>query len=388
MSRAIQIQIIQQITKTMASKKSVTITSESGKSYGYAKIKRKVGMKRSDNGVWIPDYHQFYGATKKEAEQKYQAYMKEINKPVSTCFGDLLDSWIENNFMADSKYKDTTKQLYIKAFRNNFKDSVLLGKDISEITIPALQEEYNSLQCGASTVRSLHKLLCQFFKYADSLGYCQLPMSALVLPDVQHKKDDQAIDVLSDDEIEKIINGFKDHRLRLLIILALRTGARISELLALRYDDISKGGLKIDKQLYVADGGKYSIVPTKTGSSIRTIPLNDDTMCEIDIHKKWHLAEMMSKGYRTDYIFTTETGNFYHKSTIRKACDRVYRDNGVRSFGFHVYRHTFGSHLANRGVPIQTVSELLGHTNINTTKKFYVNVSSDAKKTAIASLGY
>ncbi len=372
----------------MASKKSVTITSESGKSYGYVKIKRKVGMKRTENGVWIPDYHQFYGATKKEAEQKYQAYMKEINKPVSTCFGDLLDSWIDNVFMLDSRYKHNTKMLYIKAYRNNFKDSALLGLEIADITGASLQAEYNSMSCGASTVRSLHKLLSLFFKYAEREGYCRNVTSSLVMPSITHKTDHQAIDVLSDDEIAKILEGFKEHRLRLLVILALRTGARISELLAVRYSDITKDGLRINKQLYVADGGKYSIVPTKTGTSIRTIPLSDATMAEIATHKKWHQAEMMQNGYRTDCVFTTETGNFYHKSTIRKACCRVYRDCGVRSFGFHVYRHTFGSHLANTGVPIQTVADLMGHSNISTTAKYYINVSSDAKRSAIASINF
>lgn len=372
----------------MASKPNTTIKSKSGKEYGYVKIKRKVGMKRAPSGAWVADYKQFYGATKKEAEAKYNAYMEQRNKPFSRCFGDLLDSWIDNVFSKDSRYKDNTKDLYIKAYQNNFKSSALLGMDISDITGKALQEEYNTLSCAASTVRSLDKLLSLFFKYAEREGYCRDITGSLVLPPVKHKTDDHAIDVLKDDEIAKIVDGFPhDHRLRLLIILALRTGCRISELLALRYSDITKDGLKIGKQLYVS-GSEYSIVTPKAKASIRTIPLSEDTFSEISAHEKWHKLEQVKNGYRTPYIFTTSSGNFYHISTVRKACNRVYKNIGVRPLGFHVYRHTFGSHLANTGTPIQTVAALMGHENIATTAKYYINVSSEVKKAAIAGMGF
>lgn len=372
----------------MASKPNTTIKSKSGKEYGYVKIKRKVGMKRAPSGAWVVDYRQFYGATKKEAEAKYNAYMEKRNKPFSRCFGDLLDSWIDNVFSNNSKYKDSTKKLYINAYKNNFRNSDLLGKDISDITGKALQEEYQSLTCAPSTVRALDKLLNLFFQYAEREGYCRNVTVSLDTPPVKHKTDDHTIDVLSDDEIAKIVDEFPhDHRLRLLVILALRTGCRISELLALRYSDITKDGLKIGKQLYVS-GNEYSIVTPKAKASIRTIPLSEDTLEEIAEHKRWHNMEIIRNGYRTPYIFTTSSGNFYHVSTVRKSCNRVYKKIGVRPLGFHVYRHTFGSYLANTGTPIQTVAALMGHENIATTAKYYINVSSEVKKAAIAGMGF
>lgn len=373
----------------MASKPNTTIKSKSGKEYGYVKIKKKVGMKRAPSGAWVADYRQFYGATKKEAEEKFKTFMEKRNKPFSRCFGDLLDSWIDNVFSNDSRYKDSTKSLYVKAYQNNFKDSALLGMDISDITGKALQEEYNRLTCAPSTVRSLDKLLGLFFKYAEREGYCRDVTASLVLPDVKHKTDDQTIDVLTDNEVATILAGFPtDHRLRLLVVLALRTGCRISELLALRYNDITKDGLlQVRKQLYVS-GSEYSIVTPKAKKSIRVIPLEEDTLTELSAHKAWHKREMLKNGYRTEYIFTTATGNFYHISTVRKACNRVYKKIGIRPLGFHVYRHTFGSHLANTGTPIQDVCALMGHESIATTQKYYVNVSTEAKKKAIAGMKY
>ena len=50
------------------------------------------------------------------------------------------------------------------------------------------------------------------------------------------------------------------------------------------------------------------------------------------------------------------------------------------------YRHTFGTNLCRQGVPIQTASKLLGHDDISTTAKYYVNVSADEKARAIETL--
>ena len=100
-------------------------------------------------------------------------------------------------------------------------------------------------------------------------------------------------------------------------------------------------------------------------------------------YKKWHKAEMMENGYRTEYIFTTKTGNIYDKHSIRTACNRLYRKFGVTCRSFHVYRHTFGISLAKKGVPIQTVAALMGHSDINVTRNYYINVDTDDKLNAI-----
>ena len=91
---------------------------------------------------------------------------------------------------------------------------------------------------------------------------------------------------------------------------------------------------------------------------------------------------MLSNGYRTDYIFTTRTGNLYNKHNVRHAVDRVYNKIGVEPIGFHVYRHTYASMLANNGIPIQTLAALLGHTDSNTTARYYVNISKEQKQAA------
>ena len=109
-------------------------------------------------------------------------------------------------------------------------------------------------------------------------------------------------------------------------------------------------------------------------------------MDELQKHKLWQKKEMMKNGYRTEYIFTTDSGGFYDKRNINTACNRYYKKIGIEPKGFHTYRHTFGTMLCNRGIPIQTASVLLGHSDINITAKYYINVSLDEKTKAVNAL--
>jgi integrase len=71
---------------------------------------------------------------------------------------------------------------------------------------------------------------------------------------------------------------------------------------------------------------------------------------------------------------------------VRTALNRYYQRIGVEEKNIHAYRHTFGTNLCRQGVPIQTASKLLGHDDISTTAKYYVNVSDEEKARAIEKL--
>ena len=131
---------------------------------------------------------------------------------------------------------------------------------------------------------------------------------------------------------------------------------------------------------------RYDINVPKTANSIRKIPLHETVLSELSIHKRWHLKEQLQKGYRTEYVFTTDSGKLYDPSNVRTALNRYYKRIGVEEKNIHAYRHTFGTNLCRQGVPIQTASKLLGHDDISTTAKYYVNVSADEKARAIETL--
>ena len=164
----------------------------------------------------------------------------------------------------------------------------------------------------------------------------------------------------------------------------------------MRYDDIENGVLRVNKQVVISDefidgrksGQKIQINPTKTKSSIRSIPLSNAVLTAVEEHAAWQQVEMLRNGYRTNHLFTTQTGNLYDKHSLRTACNRLYKRLGVPYRSFHVYRHTFGTTLAKNGVPIQTVAALMGHADINVTREYYINIDTDDKTAAISKLAF
>ena len=377
----------------MASKTNCTINGTD-----YYKIKRKVGKKLNKAGHWVDDYKYFYGKNKSEAEAKYKRYKGNQIKGVTNktfYFGEMADTFIKNVFLNDSRFSEATKERYVNAYNNNLQQSPIAKLPLEEVKSIDLQTVYNNLSCGASTVRSINNLLHHFFKYLEKEHICKDITENIVLPKITNRKgnvvSDGDIEVWTSTELKKIIEGPNKHRLRLLLILAINTGGRIGELLALRYDDIENNLIKINKQVAIhpvfkdgkKSGQKLEITQTKTKTSVRSIPLPNNVLKEIEEHKKWHTEEMMKNGYRTEYMFTTQSGKFYDKHSLRTACNRLYKRIGVTSRSFHVYRHTFGTNLAKAGVPIQTVSNLMGHSDINVTAKYYINVDNSDKQDAI-----
>lgn len=366
--------------------------------YEYFRITRKVGMRQNKRGEWVAQYKQFYGKSRKEAIAKYEEYMSSGSLNASTCLGEFVSWYIDAIFLPDDSLKDSTKTIYLNAYHDVFADAKIAGARIDDITGADLQEAISLSNVSATTIGQSIKFIRHFYSYLESQRISHDISGGLVAPKVEHKTADQDIIIYTDEEINKFLcNTPDDHRLRLLIVLAMNTGARIGELAALTYEDIKDGQLLINKQLVeiepikAGDENKKTrliISETKEKSSIRSIPLSQSVLDELAAHKKWHFKEMLKNGYRTNYIFTTSTGNFYYKSTIRKSFNRLCKKVGVEPKGFHSFRRTFGTKLAAKGVPIQTLCKLMGHSDISITAKYYINISTDEKAAAIAALNY
>lgn len=366
------------------------------KGKSYYRIRRKVGMRKNRRGEWVPDYKLFYGASKKEAEQKYQEYIKGYGIDKETSLGQAMDQYIKNVFIPDGSLKDSTKDRYISAWNYTLKENDLSGKALANIKTIDLQEMYNNLSCAPSSVRALNKLISRLYKFLLREGVVMRDITAgISLPKVEQKTDPGAVEVWDPEELKKILKESKGHRLHFLFVLAAGSGLRISELLALRNDDIEDGCINVKRQLYrdpvfnnngdvISRNAK--VRELKTGTSRRSVPLQPEIIRELEIYRKWQREDMLKNGYRTDYLFTSSTGSLYDHSSLDKTYRRFCKKIGVTPRGFHVFRHTFASRLASAGVPIQTVSALLGHSGINVTQKYYLHISSQEKRAAVDKL--
>ena len=394
----------------MARKKNSSVKASNGKEYKYYHFGQIVEVYDEETGQFYKKRKYFSGALKKDAEKKrddYLAYLEELKAELSKTksehlaertFGESLRSYIDNTFLPDSSMKDSSKLRYVNSYLNIFDGQDILNKPVKDVCGEDLQAVFTHSEYAPSSKVAALKLLRNYYKYAASQLIVNDVTRGIIIPRAEKKRQDQNIVVYSDDEMNTLLEKTPlDHRLRFLIVLAIKTGCRIGELVALEYDDIdlASGQIIINKSLseiaaFKVDGyisrKRNEITTTKSIDSVRTLPISDEIVDEFAIHKKWHKAEMIRLGYRTNHIFTTKSGELYYPSNLRTALKRLCASLGMESKGWHAFRHTYGSDLAAAGVPIQEVCKLMGHSDISVTSKYYVNITSDQKRQAMDAL--
>lgn len=363
----------------------------------YYRINRKVGEQVNSEGKIVPIKKVFYGDGKKDAEDKYKAYMEQLklqeeeaklvsdlNKPLY----QVIDHWIEV-FFNNCDLAESTKELYVNNYTLHFRDTELASRRLADVTALMIQEFYNKSDLKNSNLKAIHKLLIRFYNYCELNAIC----GNIVRPVKVPKKDTadklhgvHEIDVWDDADLKKVIKALSGTTLRFLVVLAVNSGARISELLALTYNDIDGNKLTINKQTTeIAYGGRSGVrlSDTKTACSNRVLYLSDEVVKEFEKHRMIHRKEMIENGYMTNIIFSSSTGNYRFKSEVTRSLKRLYKRIGVPQHTFHSFRHTFGTNLSRAGVPIERTSKLMGHSGVDVTSQYYINIGQAEKLDAV-----
>lgn len=175
-------------------------------------------------------------------------------------------------------------------------------------------------------------------------------------------------DFLSADECTLLLSK-ADGVIRDMILTALRTGLRQGELAGLQWSCIDWENRSITV--------RYSRCP-RTGE-LRSPKSNRERHIPIDID----VYEMLLKRKRdTGYVFLDKDGKPLATHNLIRKIRAVRNEAGLRPFGWHTLRHTFASHLAMLGVPLNTVQKLLGHSTIGMTMR-YSHVAPSTLRAAI-----
>lgn len=160
---------------------------------------------------------------------------------------------------------------------------------------------------------------------------------------------------------------FADH-LEPMIILSLKTGMRRGELFDLLWSDIDLDSATITIRAEISKSNRTRHIPL---SPIALQTLKDWKTQQADVTNKERIF-VNSKGERFD--------------NINKAWRTILKDSGIFEFRWHDMRHDFASKLVMKSVPLNTVRELCGHTDMNTTLR-YAHLAPEHKAEAIAVLG-
>ena len=178
---------------------------------------------------------------------------------------------------------------------------------------------------------------------------------------------DERPQFLTKEEVERLLSSCTEG-LYPFVYTALNTGMRKSELTYLRWKDVD-----LDKRKITVHSREDW--QSKSGKS-RTVDINDNLFRFLKEYRH----------QRSEYVFCTKDGHPLANNLNRRFRNAAKRA-GLSGISIHNLRHTFASHLVMAGVPLATVSKLLGHSDIKTTM-IYTHLSPEHLKEAVNTLNF
>ncbi len=200
-----------------------------------------------------------------------------------------------------------------------------------------------------SGIRSFYKyLLIEDYIEQDPCELIELPNLGRHIPEV-----------LSVDEIDRIVNAIDDskdeaQRDRAIIEVLYGCGLRVSELVNLKLTDISW------KEEFVRVIGK--------GNKQRLAPISTRALKQIEYYLPFRSSIDVKKG-EEDYLFISKRGKHLSRITVFHIVKVLAERAGItKDISPHTFRHSFATHLLERGANLRAIQVMLGHESISTTE--------------------
>ena len=163
-------------------------------------------------------------------------------------------------------------------------------------------------------------------------------------------------DFLTFEEADRLVAA-AEGEWRTMVIVALHTGVRRGELLALGKQAVD---VKHRRIAVVRNYSRGRLGTPKSGKA-REVPLNETAARALAAH-----AHDRSE----DFVFCDARGKPLVETRVGRQLRAICKRAGLRPIGCHVLRHTFASHLVMRGVPLAVVQKLMGHSSIVVTQRY------------------
>ena len=175
-----------------------------------------------------------------------------------------------------------------------------------------------------------------------------------------------------------------------LFYLALFTGMRRSEILALRWRDVDLVLCEahVSRSLHQLQTGEIVIRSPKSKQGLRTVDLPLSTALLLQEYKDKHTAQRATLGIQlneNDLIFSDIEGKPLLPNTVTHAWIKLVRRTGLKGVRLHDARHTHASLMLKQGIHPKIVQERLGHASIQMTLDTYSHMAREIQKAAAES---
>ena len=278
---------------------------------------------------------------------------KEIK--VNKKFSDVVNQWFEVYVKNNNKPSEINNKNYLlkASIIPYFKD-----KDINEITKYEVDRYkdflLNKMKLSPKSVNNRLSVLSKCLKSVEEWEIIENAPRIKLL-----KIPPQKFDFLNKTESELLLNNANGiwHDF---ILLALQTGLRFGEMIALRWKDIdfNKKILTVNRNIV------RGIEGSPKSNKSRIVPLTNTLFIMLN-----------ERNSKNEFIFYDSNKKSLNYGNCKRNLHKICSKAGLRKIGWHVLRHTFASNLASQNNSIVAIKELLGHSDIKTTMRYsHVNL--------------
>ena len=223
-----------------------------------------------------------------------------------------------------------------------------------------------------ANVHYVHRTLRRALGQAERWRLVTSNAAAVVTPPRAEKVE---MHTLTAEQVRRLLEVAPE-RDRPLYLLAVSTGMRLGELLALRWADVDLdgGSLRVVATLRHLSGEPATFAAPKTPRSRRRVELSESVVAALSAHKvatiaeRWHAGQLWGDH---DLVFPNLLGRPRGSSNIVRAFHPLLERAGLPQARFHDLRHTAATLMLGRGVQPKLVSEMLGHASIAITLDTY-----------------
>lgn len=340
------------------------------------------------------NYHSVYGKTYTEVKAKRNTLLEsrlrgdEVHMPgcstsLKLTFEQVCCEWLDVKRL---DVKESSYARYVHIVRKHLLPELggccytnVTADMLNEFLQMKLREGDNKKGLAPKTVADIRSVLIQISDFAKSRKYSSGINGKIFFP----KMYPPLIQILEKEEQKKLEKYIFEEQspFSIGILLALYGGLRIGEICSLKWGDIylENNLVQIDKTLLriqetdnipnYPNKTKVLIDKPKTAHSIRIVPLP-----EFIIN---HLRTMKQS---PDIYVITGTDYFMEPRTCLDKYKKILKTTGINDYTFHALRHTFATRCVEMGFDIKSLSEILGHANINVTLQRYVHPSMEMKR--------
>jgi len=353
----------------------------------------KIEIGRDANGNRKIHYETVRGK-RADAERKLTDLLKSLDDRTlvdksNVTVAEFLDRW-DRDWAVDNLSPKTVERfrelirLHIKPRIGAVKLQELKPADLAEFYATLSREgRIRGGKLSPATIGQIHRIAHRAFGHAVAWAAVRTNVAAVARPP---KKIAEEVQILTAEQVDAVLTETVGLPLHPIIVVALGTGARRGEIMALRWRDIDfdAGRARIERSLEQTKAGlRFKSPKTKYGR--RNIALPASVITEFrsvwKAQQELRLALGMGKAAPDDLVFATPEGEPRKPDDISREWRQLVASRKLPKVTFHSLRHTHVSQLIAKGMDIMTISRRIGHSSPVVTLGVYGHLfdNGDAK---------